>query len=258
MNKDTEIGGITEQPGLLDNECPAVLSRALAFANEVIGTDGKSGKTATDHLVESVNSNYERIGKVGAITFEKYLIDNFINNVIDHVLRAHHHEATTTFYIHPANVSGETLDFEVANNVLFEPLRLVGTNPNAVLSPEQHIGLDLNAAVAHVHGLNVKAGWWSDLVTGERKDRNVGELLCLVHSEISEAMEGHRKNQMDDKLPHRKMIEVELADAVIRILDIAGGLGLDLGGALTEKLQFNAQRADHKIENRVKEDGKKY
>lgn len=190
--------------------------------------------------------------------FESYLVANFKNNIIDYVLRCHHNEIATTFYIHPANVSGETLDFEVSNNVLFEPLRLPSSHTSNELTYEQHIGLDLNFAVAHVHGLNVKAGWWSDLATGERKDRNVGELLCLVHSEISEAMEGHRKNQMDDKLPHRKMIEVELADAVIRILDIAGGLGLDLGGALTEKLQFNAQRADHKVENRIKEDGKKY
>lgn len=83
-------------------------------------------------------------------------------------------------------------------------------------------------------------------------------MLCLVHSEVSEAMEGHRKNLMDDKLPHRKMFEVELADAIIRILDIAGAHELDLGGAIVEKLQYNMFRPDHKIENRLKEDGKKY
>ena len=71
-------------------------------------------------------------------------------------------------------------------------------------------------------------------------------------------MEGHRKSLMDDKLPHRPMLEVELADAVIRIFDMAGGLGLDVAGALVEKLAFNAQRADHKIENRQGEHGKKY
>ena len=80
----------------------------------------------------------------------------------------------------------------------------------------------------------------------------------LIVSEVSEAMEGDRKNLMDDKLPHRPMREVELADAVIRIFDLAGGYNLDIAGAIAEKLAFNAQRPDHKIENRVKEGGKEY
>lgn len=88
--------------------------------------------------------------------------------------------------------------------------------------------------------------------------RNVGELLCLVHSEISEAMEGHRKLLQDDKLPTRTMLEVELADTVIRIFDISGGLGLDVSGAIAEKLLFNATRADHQIENRRALGGKKF
>lgn len=110
------------------------------------------------------------------------------------------------------------------------------------------------------HDMAVSSGWWKDIKTGEdmRGKRNVGELLCLVHSEISEAMEGHRKNLMDDHLPTRKMFEVELADAVIRIMDLAGGYDLDLGGAIAEKLEYNAQRADHKIENRKAEGGKAY
>lgn len=109
-----------------------------------------------------------------------------------------------------------------------------------------------------IHDQNVKAGWWNDLVTGEKLNRNMGELLCLVHSEISEAMEGHRKNLMDDKLPHRSMLEVELADAVIRILDIAEGFNLDIEGAIDEKRSYNSNRLDHKKENRLKENGKKY
>jgi len=100
--------------------------------------------------------------------------------------------------------------------------------------------------------------WWRDLKTGERLKRNKGELLMLMVSEISEAMEGERKNLMDDKLPHRKMAEVELADALIRIFDYAGAFGYDLDGAVAEKLAFNAQRADHKPENRLKADGKQW
>lgn len=92
----------------------------------------------------------------------------------------------------------------------------------------------------------------------ERKNRNTGELLMLIVSEIAEAMEGDRKNLMDDKLPHRKQLEVELADALIRIFDFCAGKGLDVGGAFVEKMEYNARRADHTIEQRLKEGGKKY
>ncbi len=116
---------------------------------------------------------------------------------------------------------------------------------------------EINRIVAEIHKSNVDAGWWNHLKTGKPLKRNVGELLALIHSEISEALEGHRKNLQDDHLPHRKMLEVELADAVIRIFDMAGGLNLDLGGAVKEKFSYNKKRADHKPENRKKKNGKK-
>lgn len=108
------------------------------------------------------------------------------------------------------------------------------------------------------HESSKAAGWHTNLETGLPVERNVAECLCLIHSEISEALEGHRKNQMDDKLPHRPMIEVELADAMIRILDLGGALNLDLGGAFAEKFHYNQTRKDHKVENRRLADGKKF
>lgn len=111
------------------------------------------------------------------------------------------------------------------------------------------------------HGASKAAGWWNDLETGApliERPHVVGEKLMLIVSEVSEAMEGHRKGLADDKLPHRPMIEVELADAVIRIADLAGALGLDLGGAIAEKMAYNASRPDHKPENRKADGGKKY
>lgn len=107
------------------------------------------------------------------------------------------------------------------------------------------------------HGAAFNAGWWNDLKTGEPLKRNVPEMLCLIHSEISEGLEGYRKGLKDDKLPHREMLEVELADAAIRIFDLAGGLGYDIGAAIAEKMQFNLTRADHSKEARLADGGKK-
>lgn len=70
------------------------------------------------------------------------------------------------------------------------------------------------------------AGWWTDINTGESLigKRNIGELLMLQVSELAEAAEGLEGDLMDDKLPHRKMFEVELADTAIRMFDTIGSL----------------------------------
>jgi NTP pyrophosphatase (non-canonical NTP hydrolase) len=116
----------------------------------------------------------------------------------------------------------------------------------------------INELVKVCYEASKAAGWHTNPTTGEILNRNKGEMLMLIVSEVSEAMEGERKGLMDDKLPDRPMAEVELADAVIRICDYAGRWGYDLGGAVIEKLRYNATREDHKPENRNQPGGKKF
>ena len=185
-----------------------------------------------------------------------------------------------------------------------------------------------------VHEANKK--WWTNPRTGEPERQKLGKKLMLVVSELAECMEAVRKNLNDDKLPHLKGEVVEMADYVIRLLDIYGAepheldrpikggavsltlvervedgtynelrefvneilqedkaeimlhmvhqvavfsrfpylndlaflikmaemycekFGLDLWGAFEEKMAYNAIRADHQLENRIKEGGKEW
>lgn len=127
------------------------------------------------------------------------------------------------------------------------------TNTNGIVTTMYdytNIAMSTDHLTDWCHKLAKAAGWWD-------KERPVAECLCLIHSEISEALEGYRTDAMDSHLPHLDSITVELADAVIRICDLAGGLNLPLGQALAEKLCYNQMREDHKRENRAKPGGKK-
>ena len=83
-------------------------------------------------------------------------------------------------------------------------------------------------------------------------------MLMLIVSEIAEAMEAHRKSLSDDKLPHHPGLHVELVDALIRIFDLTGHLGIDVERIYQEKMAYNRNREDHTHEARLKANGKQY
>lgn len=152
-------------------------------------------------------------------------------------------------------------DYEAVRSILSRTS--METVMHMLLNDSTFIGMFLTGLADKIHADNVKAGWWTDLKTGEdlHGKRNVGELLCLIHSEVSEALEGHRKKLMDDKLIHRPALRAELIDAIIRILDLLGSADNaehPAGVIFEEKRAFNRSRADHKPENRVKEGGKTF
>lgn len=106
------------------------------------------------------------------------------------------------------------------------------------------------------HGAALAAGWWPAGSTDN--PLMFASKLMLIVSEVAEAMEGDRKGLMDDHIPTRPMREVELADVLIRVFDLAGAYGMDLAGAVVEKMEFNRTRIDHKIEARAAAGGKTY
>ena len=79
-------------------------------------------------------------------------------------------------------------------------------------------------------------GFWDE------NPRNKGEMIALMHSELSEMLEGVRKPGPDEHCPDFTKEEVELADLLIRAGDYAAGHGLRVTEALQAKMAYNRSR----------------
>lgn len=80
-----------------------------------------------------------------------------------------------------------------------------------------------------------KHGFWDGYSFGDK--------IALTHTELSEAFEAHRHgNPKDEHIPHHKAIVVELADAIIRILDMAEEYEYPIAEAMLDKIEFNETR----------------
>lgn len=112
----------------------------------------------------------------------------------------------------------------------------------------------INELSKEIHEANKRKGFYED-------EKNIGEMLALIHSEVSEALESDRKNKMtssnivavngwvynnDFKVSFEKNVkdtfEDELADIMIRVMDLAAFKNIDLEEHIKAKMRYNSLR----------------
>ncbi len=96
------------------------------------------------------------------------------------------------------------------------------------LQENKVMGLSLNEWSKLCHGIAKEKGFWDE-------ERNIGEALMLVVTELAEAMESYRVQDNEN-------FKEEIADTFIRLLDLCGGLGIDIEEEISKKCQRNKNR----------------
>ena len=111
----------------------------------------------------------------------------------------------------------------------------------------------INDVAYKIHKTAVRKGWWEDIHLPlnpclTKHAVNIASKLALIHSEVSEALEELRAGDglsdfYYDKNGKPYGFAVELADAVIRILDLAEAMGIDMEEMIKIKMAYNEKRA---------------